>query len=778
MTGTTGMTGGISVAARRLLRGMRDLMAGEDSAQGKLDRIVALIADEMGAEVCSIYVLRPGRVLELFATRGLNPDAVHRTKMRVGQGIVGDVAANARPLVLSDAQMHPSFSYQPETGEDPYRSMMAVPVIRSGRVRGVLAVQNEVARHYTDEEMELTETIAMVVAELVTTGDFAPAEDGDDAAHARQRAPANRPDRLSGRALVRGQGMGQAVLHRAVIPAIDMVSDDPEAEAERLDTALEAMRAQIDEMILKAKARGPGEHGEILETYRMFAGDHGWVRRLNEGVKGGLSAEAAVLRVIDETRAKMRRMTDPYFRERLADMEDLNNRLLSHLTGGPFANATPESLPDKIVLFATTLGPAELLDYDPDRLAGLVLEEGSSTSHVAIVARSLGVPVVAQIEDALSKVRTDEDVIINADHGQVLLRPPPDVVKIFATSMRIREQRKLVLRGVRHLPSVTLDGVAIDLNINAGLLIDIPQLAETGASGVGLYRTEIPFMVQGQFPSVERQTEIYREVIEQAGDKPVTFRTLDIGGDKVLPYDIDGPEEHNPAMGWRAIRIGLDKPAVLRTQLRAMISAAAGRELRVMFPMITTVDELISARALLDRELDRATLFGTARPETIHVGVMLEVPSLIWQLPALLERVDFVSVGTNDLMQFLFAADRMSPELHRRYDTLCPSALAALRQIMVAAHASDVPVSICGEMAGRPLEAMALIGIGARRLSMAPQSVGSVKSMLCSLNAGQVTEYLGQYLSSPAPSLRKALTRFARDNGVVLEDTAIGGQRG
>jgi len=746
--------------SRRLLARLRDVMAGGGSAEERLDKVVQLIARDVVAEVCSCYVMRAGEVLELFATEGLKKAAVHKTRLRVGEGLVGDVAAHARPLALADAQSHPNFAYRPETGEEIYHSLMGVPIIRGGRVIGVLVVQNRSMRHYTDEEIETLETVAMVLAELVASGELVNRDelmpvDGN----------AVLPLRIEGIRLNAGVGIGVAVLHQPRLTIRRLVAEDPEVETERLRLALAGIKTALDELFSRPEMRD-GEHRDVLETYRMFTEDKGWRGRIKEAIKSGLTAEAAVQKVHDDMRARMNQITDPYLRERLHDFEDIANRLLQFLASGEDSVAKAE-LPADGILIARTMGPMDLFDYDPARLRGLVLEEGSPTMHVAIVARALDIPVVGRCKDVLDKIEPLDPVIVDGDNGQVFVRPTDDIRDIFVESTYQRQQRAAQYAMLRDVPAVTKDGIQVRLMMNAGLLLDMQHLHESGADGIGLYRTELPFMARSALPDVGVQTALYTKILDQAEGKPVVFRTLDVGGDKILPY-WNPNEEDNPALGWRSIRITLDRPAVLRAQLRALLRAAAGREARIMFPMIAEVAELAQARAILDIEIARERRLGHPLPETIKVGTMMEVPALAFQLDALLPLVDFISIGSNDLTQFLFAVDRNNPRICDRYDPLSPAMLNFLRWVAGRCAEAGVAMSVCGEMAGRPLEAMALIGLGVRILSVASPSVGPVKAMIRSLNVEGVAAYLGGLLTSPAHSLRDKLKDYALDHGVVL----------
>jgi phosphotransferase system, enzyme I, PtsP len=755
-----------AISARRLLSRLRDLMAGSGTAQDRLDKIVKLIAGEMVAEVCSCYLMRAGEVLELFATVGLNPEAVHKTRLRIGEGIVGEIAAHGRSLALANAPSHPNFAYRPETGEDPYQSLCGVPLIRSGRVRGVLVIQNRQRRNYVDDEIETLETIAMVVSELVGAGELVNPQEITTASDAGLL-----PQRIKGTTLSSGLAMGHAVLHQPRLTIREMVAEDPQVEQERLLAAMASMHSAIDDMVVNSQATGSGEYVDILESYRMFAQDRGWLGRMREAIVQGLSAEAAVERVQNETRVRLGQVADPYLRERQQDFDDLTNRLLRHLSGK--TDEPDLRLPEDAILVARSLGPAELLDYGAGKLRALILEEGSATSHVAIVARGLEIPLITRCSRALSLIEPLDLLVVDGANGQVFIRPSEDIVDSYNRSSQLTAERRRLYAEVRDLPAVTQDGEHLSILINASLQIEVPHLESTGAEGIGLYRTEIPFMVRADYPDVVQQTELYRSILDNADGKPVTFRTLDVGGDKTLPYFPEYKEE-NPAMGWRAIRIGLDRPAMLRVQLRAMIRAASGKELRVMFPLIAEVAELDAARHILNLELERARMEQRTPPSEVKVGVMIEVPSLLWQLDELLKSVDFVSLGTNDLLQYFYAADRNNPRLGHRYDVLSPGFLSALLALFDRCRSARVPICVCGEMASRPLEAMALIALGARTLSVTPQSVGGIKALVRSLDAGRVRTFLAPLVKTRDHSLRDKLRDFARDHHAAIDDVAVG----
>jgi phosphotransferase system, enzyme I, PtsP len=747
-------------ALRIIMRRLREIMAEPSDGQSRLDKIVRQIAGLMIAEVCSIYLKRQDGSLELFATEGLNPAAVHNTFMKRGEGLVGRCAELAVPINEPDAQNHPAFSYRPETGEEIYHSFLAVPVLRDGEVLGVLTVQNKTHKEYSDEDVEVLQTTAMVLAEHLVTGAVAGVNTGAEFNRAVGHV-------LRGQPLSEGLALGHVVLHQPRVVVTELEAENPDEENRRLEAAVEELKASVDEMLDQGEMAATGEHREVLEAYRMFAHDRGWLRRMNEAILRGMTAEAAVERVQNDTRARMLRQTDSYWHERLRDLDELSDRLLRILAGRPRNGVVTAKLPHDTVLVARTMGPADLLDYDRSRLRGLVIEDGGGQSHVAIVAKALGIAAVGHARGVMERVDEGNPIIVDADSGEIHIRPSSEVIAAFGDKARFQARRHRKYRALRDRPAVTKDGQKIDLHINAGLLMDIPHLAQSGADGIGLFRTELQFMISATLPRLERQIQMYRSVVDEAKGKPVVFRTLDVGGDKVLPY-LRQPAEENPALGWRAIRLSLDRPGLLRTQVRALLRATAGQELRLLLPMLSTVGEFDMARAVIDREIDLLRRRGMSDPTKVLLGAMIEVPSLLYELDTLMPRVDFVSVGSNDLLQYLYAADRNNTRVAGRYDPLSAASLRALAAIAESAGRHNRPLSLCGEMAGRPLEALALIGLGYRSISMAPVSIGPVKSMVLSLDAGALRRWMGPLVKSGEGNLRPQLKRFAEEQGVEI----------
>ncbi|MFZ1815194.1 MAG: phosphoenolpyruvate--protein phosphotransferase [Rhizobiaceae bacterium] len=745
---------------RVLLKRLREVMAESLGAQQRLDKIVRHIAANMVAEVCSVYVLRADNVLELFATQGLNPGAVHEASLKVGQGLVGTIAATARPLNLDDAQSHPSFAYLPETGEEIFHSFLGVPILRAGRALGVLVVQNQTRRTYREDEVEALETTAMVIAELIAAGEL------EGLNKQGTRLDLSRPLKMSGSALAEGIGLGYVVLHEPRVVVTNLFNEDAEEELARLRDALGRLRISIDDLLDRREVAADGEHREVLEAYRMFANDRGWVRRMEEAIANGLTAEAAVEKVQSDNRARMMRQPDPYLRDRLHDFDDLAYRLLRELVGRPHGPVADE-IPRDCIVVARNMGAAELLDYSREKLRGLVLEEGAQTSHVVIVAKALGIPVVGSVPDIVSVAESGNSIIVDGEEGLTYLRPPSDVETAYVEKVRFRASRQARFRELRNEPARTLDGVEFDLLMNAGLAMDLPQLEQSGAKGIGLFRTELQFMVASKFPRPSEQESFYRSVLKAAAGHPVTFRTLDIGGDKVLPYGRTLNEE-NPALGWRAIRLALDRPGLLRGQLRALLKAGEGIELRIMLPMVTELREVRQVKKLIEREQATLRRFGYTMPSSLKLGCMLEVPALLWQLDELFGEIDFVSVGSNDLFQFMMASDRGNSMIANRFDPLSRSFLRVLKDIADRARAANVSLTLCGEIAGKPLSALALAGVGYRQLSMAPSAIGPVKSMIRQIDVGELERFLHAEIAKPASerSIRELLTAFADSHGI------------
>ncbi|NIJ07696.1 phosphotransferase system enzyme I (PtsP) [Sphingomonas vulcanisoli] len=751
-----------TTAAREILVRLHDVMAARANAQAKLNQVVQIIGESLNSEVCSIYLLREGE-LELYATRGLKEEAVHVTKLALGEGLTGTIAEKIETLNLAEATSHPDFVHNPETGEELYHSFAGVPIVRAERAVGVLTVQHVDPRRYDDVEIEALQTVAMVLAELIAGAGLV-----DEANVAGSQTRDSSTARLTGLKLVEGMAAGRAVFHQPRVVVEHTVAEDTEAERHRVYSAFDKMRDQIDRMMSQADFGAAGEHQDILATYKMFAYDEGWRTRINAAIDSGLTAEAAIERVQQRTRMRMREIDDPLLADRMHDLEDLSNRLL-RIVSGQLGTAAQLGLRQDTILIARNLGPAELLEYDRRRLKGVILQEGSLTSHVVIVARAMGVPVIGRVRDARRVIAEGDLVLLDATQGSAVARPTSGIEEVFDTQLSVTQKRRAEYAAMRDLPPITRDGQRITLMVNAGLRDDVAALDTTGADGIGLFRTEFEFLISAELPKREKQARVYRDVMEAAGPKPVTFRTIDVGGDKALPYMTgDNGDEENPAMGWRAIRLALERDALMKAQAWALVEAANGRELRVMFPMISEPWEFDEAKALFEEQRIRALARGRQGPLAIRYGAMLEVPALAETLDILLPKLDFLSIGTNDLTQFLFAADRANPKLAERYDWLSPAILRFIARVTRTSHEGGVPVAVCGEMGGRVLEAMALLGLGIDRLSITPAAIGPVKAMLRSLDLGALRTDLPLLLAHPPQNMRAALLDWASSHDVRI----------
>lgn len=747
-----------------LLRQVRDVMMAQHAdgdAQARLDQLTTTIAKALHAEVCSIYLARPGDILELFSSYGLKQSSVHVTRLRVGEGLVGEVAATGFTLNLAEPQNHPKFAYRPETGEELYHSFVGVPLLHSHKTIGVLVVQSKTPRSVSEDLVEILNAVALVISELVVGNRIVDLFEITGGEH-----PMLQSQQLTGQTLAGGIAKAPIVLHRPKIDITQLVSDSPEEEEKRLHNALRSLQQSVDEIITSSGLEEGTAYRDILESYRLFSQDRGWIDRIIEAINTGLTAEAAVRKVQEEMHARLSQVTSAYIQERIHDLEDLSERLMYHLQGiNP--TAAHGELPDAFILVAATLGPAELLEYDTNKLKGVIIEDGSPTSHVAIIARMLDIPMVGRIDNLLNHMQKGDLAIVQGDQGLIYVRPPEDVEAAVDTELAARARHAAAYAATRDLEPVTQDGVRISLNLNLGLFVHADHLSPPDIDGVGLFRTEMPYMASRDLPTVEAQQKIYRDALEKARGKKVIFRAFDIGGDKQVPYIQTGDEE-NPAMGWRATRIGLDRPIILRQQFRALVRAAAGEQLYVMFPFIAEVAEFDAVRALLIKELDRARDEGITPPKALKIGAMLEIPSLLFQMPVLFERVDFISIGSNDLLQFLFASDRGSAKVGGRYDPLNPAVMRVMQQIARTAADYKVEVGFCGDMVSRPIDAMALIACGVRALSMPPAAIGPVKTMLRSLNVQDLRYFLDYVCTEPHHSIRQQLERFARDHGVEV----------
>ena len=735
--------------SRKLLGRLRDAMAGDDAGQARLDKITHLIATSMGCEVCSIYLFRDDDTLELCATEGLNKDAVHETRMRMGEGLVGRVAKQRRVINTPDAPQAKGFRYMPETGEEIYSSFLGVPIQRLGDTLGVLVAQSKTAREFNTDEVYALEVVAMVLAEMTELGAFV----GEGAAMSARHS---QPVLLRGTIAQEGVAEGHIWLHEPRVVVSNPIADDPEREAQRLIEAVDTLRLSVDQML--TMALGDKDQQEVIQTYRMFANSKSWMKRMQDDITQGLSAEAAVEKEQSLAQSRIGQSSDSYMRERLSDLDDLSNRLLRILTGQGLD--TGAEMPADPILVARNIGPAELLEYGRS-LRGIILEQGSVGSHAAIVARALAIPLIVHAGRITNEALNGDHVMIDGEQGIVHLRPEDAVAAAFRDKIAMQAAAQERYASIREKPAETKCGNIITLQMNAGLMADLPSLVNSGAEGVGLFRTELQFLVRNKMPRRSDLSSLYKRVLDAAQGKRVVFRTLDIGSDKVLPY-MKPNDEPNPALGWRAIRVGLDKPGIMRMQLQALFRAADGGPLTIMFPFVAQFEEYRAARAEVDKTLAREAKLGHKLPSSIDVGAMLETPSLAFAPDKFFEEVDFLSIGGNDLKQFFFAADRENERVRKRYDTLNLSFLTFLEGIVQRCAVTGTPVSFCGEDAGRPVEALCFAAIGLRTLSMRPASIGPVKSLLRRCDLTEVRAVMEDARERGEMSVRSSVMEYLR----------------
>jgi phosphotransferase system enzyme I (PtsP) len=741
--------------SRKLLGRLRNALAQDSAGQERLDEITHLIADSMRTEVCSIYLFRDEETLELCATEGLQAAAVHQTRMRLGEGLVGRVAKTSRVVNTADAPSTRGFRYMPETGEERYSSFLGLPIQRLGESLGVLVVQSKEARTFSADEVYGLEVVAMVIAEMTELGAFV----GDGAALSARH---QQPVMFRGTIGQEGAVAGNVYLHEPRVVITNPFSDDEDSELARLRDGVDQLRMSVDDMLAEVVTTEK-EQRKVLDTYQMLANSRSWLRRMEDDIKNGLSAEAAVEKEQSLARSRLGRSQDAYMRERLHDLDDLSNRLLRILTGQ--GAQTGVEMPERPILIARNIGPGELLEYGKT-LGGIVLEQGSVGSHASIVARAWAIPLIINAKGITTEALNGDPILVDGEQGIVHLRPDDSLKTAFGDKIAMLAKAQERYVSIRDKPAQTKSGEVINLTMNAGLMADLPSLAGSGAEGVGLFRTELQFLIRNQMPTRTELVSLYSRVLAAANGKRVVFRTLDIGSDKVLPY-MKPQDEPNPALGWRAIRVGLDKPGILRMQLQALIRAANGGPLTVMFPFVAEYTEFKAARAEFDKAMARETKLGHVLPSKIEIGAMLETPSLAFAPDAFFKDVDFLSIGGNDLKQFFFAADRENELVRTRYDALNTSFLTFLENILTRCEQQNTPISFCGEDAGRPLEALCFSAIGMRSLSMRPPSIGPVKNILRRCNLTDVRKVIEDARARGDASVRGAVLEWLKANPIA-----------
>lgn len=710
----------------------------EDCAE-RLKTIVGVIADETGAISVDVYIKADDVTFEHVVG---NTDGDFKA-VRAGEGVVGKAGADCHISFVKDKK-----SFQ-----------LATPIMRWNKSIGVLLLSYKKTHDYNESEIDSLETLCMFVSELLSSEEVS----SYIKKVIRSRGIVSK-DRLKGTVISSGCGLGNVVVHRRRKAVTKMFSKDKDKELENLTSARQRMNDDLDAK-MKQDSLQSADHVEILDAYRMMANDKGWYNRITNHINSGLTAEAAVEQAYTEMWNRLSGATDTYLKERLHDLRDIADRLRLYLSGED-CNADYSKYED-IIIVATSMGPADLMDYDYKKIRGLIIEECTPTMHVAIVAKALGVPVISGIYGFFKEVKDGAIVGINGKDGSVFVNPEKSIVEKINKQIEEKKREQQQIEKLKNLKTKTKDSEKVNLYLNIGMDFDVEYIKSTNCDGVGLYRTEIPFMSADKMPDIKKQVECYKKLYDAAGNKKIIFRSLDVGSDKLLPY-WNSISEENPAIGWRSIRITLDRRAILRKQMRAFIMAASGKELYVMFPMISNLDEFLEARETFMFAYECEKRKGYEMPAKVHLGMMIEVPSVVFQLREILKYCDFISVGTNDLYQFFFACDRGNPRLNGRYDVLSAPFLNMMKKIIKEATAANVMCSVCGEMASNPVEAMALIGLGFRNLSVSSASYGKIKAMIRSLSAKGIEDYLNNILSSSRKTLRPQLKAYADDHAIEI----------
>ena len=709
-----------------------------DDLHGALRLIVERVKQSMAVDVCSVYLVDTTTEQHvLMATEGLHPESVGSVRMDYESGLVSLVAERAEPVNLSNATEHPRYEYFPETGEERFLAFLGVPIIHHRQVLGVLVVQRRTAYRFVEDEVTFLITVASQLAGGIAHAEVSGGICGLGEDDTPEAAFEHRP--LQGLAAAPGVAMGEAVVvyNRADLGAVpDRATATPEEDETRLLDAVSAVRQEVDDLASRMRDHLPSEELALFDAYRMMLDSSSLSGQIVERIRAGQWAPGALRQVFDEHVRAFSSMDDSYLAERADDIRDLGRRILVHLQRQE--QQQPPEYPDRVVLVGEEIVAASIAEVPPDKLAGVVSMRGSRNSHAAILARAMGLPAVMGVNHLPVSRMDGRSLIADGYSGRVYITPSQDIWNEYQRLVSEEEELTAGLTHLRDLPAETTDGVRVPLYVNTGLVSDMSASRQSGAEGIGLYRTEFPFMVRERFPGEEEQAEVYRAVLESFEPRPVILRTLDVGGDKALPYF--PITEDNPFLGWRGIRITLDHPEIFMVQLRAMLQASLGfSNLNLLLPMIGSVAELDEALALLRRA--RRELHDEGIPVTMpRVGVMVEVPSAVYMADRLASRVDFLSIGTNDLTQYLLAVDRNNARVAELYDALHPAVLAAMQQTLNGARQHQCPVSVCGEMAGDPAAVILLLAMGMDSLSTSVSSLPRVKWVIRSISHARARE--------------------------------------
>jgi phosphotransferase system enzyme I (PtsP) len=716
-----------------------------------LTNIVALVAKRMRTEVCSIYLLEEDlQTLRLRATKGLSRKAVGRVTMKVGEGLTGLAAEERRVVAIQEPQSHPRYRYFRETGEERFHSFLGIPLFDRKAPLGVLAIQTKDPRQFSPEEISALSTIAFQVSSIVINARLLDSirqkeEESNrfarelektrqslierepsqpEAGQAALRGTVAYPGVVSGPVHILDEGLGFADI-------LDEAEVRTSEELQRLEGALEKTRIQTLFLEKRVAERLSQDDAAIFHTHLMILEDRSFIEKLEREIGRGHSAPYALKKIVGEYVEAFSRMEDPYLRERAADMEDIGRRLLGNLVG---QNNHQLQLKHPGVLVAKEILPSEMAALDHEKILGIVTEAGEKNSHAVIMAKALGIPALVGVRGAVRAVAPDEEVILDANSGCLYVHPPARVVEEYRRLEEDRSRELNRLEEFRNLPAETSDGVRINLRANIGLVSDVAVALRNGAEGVGLYRTEFPYMARGNFPDREDQYQLYAKVAEGFGGHPVTIRTLDIGGDKALPY-FTPPKEDNPFMGWRSVRVSLDNRDIFRTQIEAILMAGRHARVKLLFPMISNLEEVRACKQVVEEARQALHRDGCEFAEDVPLGVMIEVPAAVQMATQLAREVDFFALGTNDLIQYMLAADRNNPLVNKYYNPLHPAILRVLHEVTEVAHKEGKGLCLCGEMASDPLNLLVLVGMGIREFSMPAPFIPRTKAFLRDLSS-------------------------------------------
>lgn len=749
-----------------LRRIVQELNANQDLALA-LQTAAVHIRESIDTETCSIFLLDDAQAeYVLVATDGLNKKLISKLRLKLGEGLVGLTGEREEPINVENASAHPRFRYCPGLGEESFHAFMGVPIVHQRQVLGVMVVQQKEARRFDEGEVAFLVTIAaqlaVVIAHAKVTNSFNRVITGGGSIANLKGAT------FSGIPGAPGVAIGQAVVMYplADLDAVpDRKTDDVKGELQLFSSALKSARAQFKRLSRSIADSLPESEQELFEVYARMLQSSSLINQIRKEIRAGVWAQGAVKRVIKKHIAQFEAMEDNYLAERATDLKDLGERILFHLQADG-SRAEPQ-YPARTILIGEEVTPSALAEMPAKRLVGIVSGKGSGSSHVAILARALGIPTVMGVGGIPIGQVEGSEIIIDGYYGEVYLDPLPSVRKEFKALLKQEQEFDARLENLRDLPAETLDSHSLALYVNTGLAADVDRSLTVGAEGVGLFRTEVPFMVRERFPSEEEQRIIYHQLLKSFAPRPVIMRTLDVGGDKDLPYFPVG--EDNPFLGWRGIRITLDHPEIFLVQLRAMLRASEGlNNLHIMLPMISNVGEVEAALRLLS-QAHAELLEEGLKIKMPGVGVMVEVPAAVYQIRALAKRVDFVSVGSNDLTQYILAVDRNNTHVASLYDALHPAVLRALFDVVKGAHKERRHVSVCGEIAGDPLAVLLLLAMGFDTLSVNATSLPRIKWVIRNFSMLKAQQLLEEVLAMDDPIEIRCHMELA------LEEAGLGG---